>query len=350
MAARREGPSTATIFRVVFTAAAALTIVSLLLTGVFLARKLLVLVLVAAFLSVGLDPAIHKLQSWRLTRGQSIGLMLLLLVLVFVGFLAAVVPPLIEQIGLFATNLPDYVQQLAEKNPRVEEFVNDRDIAARLGEATSNLPATVGGSAGKVLGAAGSVIASLFNSITVIVLTVYFSARLDAIKAGTLRLVPSSKRDRFQQLLDPILTKIGGYIAGNLVISVIAGIVSFIFLIIAGVPFPVALALWVAIADLIPLVGATLGAVPAVLVAFFSSLPLGIATLIFFFLYQQFENYVIAPRVMTKAVDLSPAAVLVAALAGGSLLGVVGVLMAIPAAAALKLLAQELVIPRMEEV
>ena len=150
-------------------------------------------------------------------------------------------------------------------------------------------------------------------------------------------------------MADPILTKIGGYIAGNFVVSVVAGTVSFIFLVIAGVPYPVALALWVAIADLIPLVGATLGAVPAVIVAFFVSVPVGIATLIFFFIYQQFENYVVAPRVMTKAVDLSPAAVLLSALIGAGLLGVVGVLMAVPAAAAIKLIVQEVVVPQAEK-
>jgi predicted PurR-regulated permease PerM len=115
------------------------------------------------------------------------------------------------------------------------------------------------------------------------------------------------------------------------------------------VPFPVALALWVAIADLIPMVGATLGAVPAVIVAFFVSPALGIAALVYFFVYQQVENYVIAPRVMTKAVDLSPAAVLLSALIGGSLLGVVGVLMAVPTAAGIKLLIQELVVPEAEK-
>jgi predicted PurR-regulated permease PerM len=270
-------------------------------------------------------------------------------VILMVGFLAAVVPPLVHQVTLFATDLPDYVQQLAAKNPLIEEFVNDRDIAARLSDATSSIPSSIGGSAGKVLGFAGSILATIFNGVTVIVLTVYFSINLAGIRAGTMKLVPASKRERVKELADPILTKIGGYIAGNIAISIIAGVLSFIFFLIAGVPFPVALALWVGIADLIPLVGATLGAVPAVLVAFFGSLPLGIATLVYFIVYQQFENYVIAPRVMTKAVDLSPAAVLLSALTGAALLGVVGVLMAIPAAAACKLLAQELIIPKAEE-
>ena len=110
-----------------------------------------------------------------------------------------------------------------------------------------------------------------------------------------------------------------------------------------------ALALWVAIASLIPLVGATIGAIPATIVAFFTSTGLGVATLVYFIIYQQIENYVIAPRIMTKAVDVSPAAVMLAALVGASLLGFVGALMAIPAAASLKLIAQEILVPRAEK-
>ena len=188
-------------------------------------------------------------------------------------------------------------------------------------------------------------LATIFNTITVLVLTIYFSLSFTKIREGSLRLIPKSKRERVQGIMDPVLVKIGGYIAGNAVVSVIAGIVSFAFLAIVGVPFPVALALWVAIADLIPLVGATLGAVPAVIVAFFDSPGTGIAALAFFVVYQQVENYFVAPRVMTKAVDLSPAAVLLAALTGAALLGVVGVLMAIPAAAAIKLISNEILVP-----
>jgi predicted PurR-regulated permease PerM len=178
---------------------------------------------------------------------------------------------------------------------------------------------------------------------------IYFLGSLSRMHAGSLKLVPASRRERFRTLLDPILEKIGQYIAGNVAISVIAGSLSFIFMVIAGVPYPVALALWVAIADLLPLVGAIVGAVPAVIVAFFTSVPLGIATLIFFIVYQQIENYVIAPRVMKSAVDVSPAAVLLAALIGGSLLGFFGALVAIPAAAAIKLIMQEVVLPKADQ-
>ena len=341
----REGPSTATIFRVVFTAAAAL----LILYALYRVRSVLVLVLVAAFLAVGLDPAVRRLQRWKMGRGAAVSIIIIGVLVFLIGFIAAVIPPLVRQVAEFATNLPEYVQNLAERNPRIESFAEENELAEKLREATSNVPTAIGGSVGKVLGLAGSVVGAIFSSLTVLVLMIYVSLSLSRMREGSLKLVPSSKRDRVRELADPILEKIGGYIAGNVIVSLIAGGTAFIFLIIAGVPFPVALALWVAIADLIPLVGATLGAVPAVVVAFFTSLPLGIATLIYFAVYQQLENYVVAPRVMKKAVDISPAAVLLAALIGGSLLGFVGAIFAIPAAAAIKLIAQEVVLPRMQK-
>ena len=342
---RAEGPSTITIFRVVFTAAAALVV----LYAVYLVRSLVLLVLVAAFLAVGLDPVVRWLQRRGLKRGQAVAVLFLGLVLIFAGFGFAIVPPLVEQVETFATNVPEYVDDLADRNQRIAEFVDTRNITERLRSATTDLPSQLGGSFGTVLGIAGSIIASIFNTITVIVLTVYFSLSLTGMREGSLRLIPKSKRERTKELMDGILMKIGGYIAGNIAISLIAGVVSFAFLALVGVPFPVALALWVAIADLIPLIGATVGALPAVIVAYFVSLPVGLATTAFFAVYQMMENYFIAPRVMTKAIDISAPAVLVAALVGGSLLGVPGVLMAIPAAAAIKLLVNELVYPRTEE-
>lgn len=346
MAARApERWSAAAIFRVVMVVAAAVFLVYCL----YVVRKLLMLIFVALFLAVGMDPAVRRLERWGLRRGHAVLAIFLAVIAFLVGFFAAVVPPLVEQVTDFATRLPEYVQDLASSNERLREYVSEQDLAERLRNATKDIPAQIGTSFGTVVGVAGSVLASVFNTLTVVVLTVYFSLSFTKIREGSLRLVPKSRRARVQEMVDPILTKIGGYIAGNVVISVIAGVVAFVFLAVAGVPFPVALALWVGIADLIPLVGATLGAVPAVVVAFFVSVPAGIATLAYFAVYQQVENYVIAPRVMTKAVDLSPAAVLVSALAGAALLGVVGVLVAIPAAAALKLISTEVLVPMAEK-
>ena len=339
-----EPPSNATVVRIVLVVAGVL----LLLYAGYLVRSIIVLVLVAAFLAIGLDPAVRRLEKWGLKRGWAVLAIFLSTILFIVGFLVAVVPPLVEQVADFAGKLPGYVQDLADRNPRIREWVAENDISSKLQDATKNVPSIIGSSLGGVLGVAGSVVSALFNMLTILVLTIYFLMSLSQIRKGSFKLVPKSRRKRVNELADPILEKIGGYIAGQITVALIAGALALIFMLIVGMPYPVALALWVTIAAIIPLVGATLGAIPAVIVAFFTSLPLGLGVLAYFLVYQQVENYVIAPRIMTKAVDISPAAVLLAALIGGTLLGFVGALMAIPAAAAVKLIAQQVVIPRAE--
>jgi predicted PurR-regulated permease PerM len=339
-----DRPSTRTVVRIVVTVVATL----LLVYAAYLVRGILVLVLVAAFLAIGLDPAVRRLQAWGLGRGQAVGTIFLAAIAFIVAFIVAVIPPLVRQITSFATNLPQDIRNFAQDHPRIQEWVVENDIAGRLQDAVANVPAAISGSLGNVFGLAGSVLAALFSLLTVLILSVYFLLSLSRIHEGTLRLVPKSRRARVSTLVDPILERIGGYIAGQVTVAVIAGVLAGFFLAIVGVPFPIALALWVTIAALIPLVGATLGAIPAVIVAFFTSTGLGVATLAYFLIYQQVENYLIHPRVMTRAVDISPAAVLLAALIGGNLLGFVGALMAIPAAAAIKLVMQEIVLPRAE--
>ncbi len=338
------GPRTITIMRIVFSVVAALVLVY----AAYLVRSILVLVLVAGFLAIGLDPAVRAFERFGLKRGLAVAVLFLAILLFIGGFLFAVIPPLVSQVANFAAHLPKYVQDLAKTNPRVERFIIQNNIPDKLRAATSNAPSIIGGSVGTLVGVAGSVIGTVFKVLTVLVLTIYFSMSLQQIRAGTLKLIPRTRRDRVSAMLDPMLEKVGGYVAGNLAISLIAGVLAFAFLAIAGVPFPIALALWVAIADLIPLVGATLGAIPSIVVAFVGSIPLGIATIIYFIVYQQTENYLIAPRVMTRAVDLSPAAVLLSALIGANLLGFVGALMAIPAAASIKLIMEEIVQPAVD--
>lgn len=340
----KERPSNGTVARIVFV----VTGVLLLLYAAYLVRSVLMLVLISAFLAIGLDPAVRRLEAWGLKRGQAVAAIFLTGTLLFVIFMATVVPSLVEQVAKFATDLPRYIQNVAEENPRIQTWVQENGIQQKLQEATQKAPSMIGGSFGSVLGIAGSIVSAIFNGITILVLTIYFVLSLSRIREGSLQLVPASKRDETKRLADPILEKIGGYIAGQAAVAALDGVVALIFFLIIGLPYPVALALWVTIAALIPLVGATLGAIPAVVVAFFVSTGAGIATLVFYIVYQQLENYVIAPRIMNKAVDVSPAAVLLAALIGGSLLGFVGALMAIPAAASLKLIIQEVVKPKLE--
>lgn len=340
---RAQTPSNGTVVRIVLVVAG----VSLLLYAAYLVRSIITLVVVAVFLAAGLDPAVRRLEALKLKRGQAVAVIFLSLLLLLGAFAVAVIPQLVSQVTDFATNLPEYVQDISENNPEVAKFVEENEIADKLRSATSDIPKVIGSSAGRVLGVAGSILGTLFNILTVLILTIYFLLSFSRIRHGSLKLVPKSRRAQTTELLDPILEKIGGYIAGQITIALIAGTLAFIYLSIVGLTSPVALALWVTIAALIPLIGATIGAIPSIIVAFFVSLPLGIGTLVYFIVYQQIENYVIQPRIMTKAVDISPAAVLLAALIGGSLLGFVGALIAIPVAASIKLIAQEVMLPRL---
>jgi predicted PurR-regulated permease PerM len=209
-------------------------------------------------------------------------------------------------------------------------------------------PANLTNALGGVLGGLGLVFGTIFNVLTALLLTVYFLAAFDRLKAGAYRLVPATRRERTQALGDEILRKVGAYIGGALFIALCAGLSSFAFLLIAGVAYPAALAVVVAICDLIPQIGAMLGAAVVTVVGFATSIEIGIAAVVFFVLYQQLENWIIYPRVMSRAVRVTDLAAIISALLGGALLGVVGALIAIPACAAVQLIVREVFMPRQQ--
>jgi predicted PurR-regulated permease PerM len=315
------------------------------------ARQVIILIVVALFLAVGLNPAVVALERVGIKRRWSVLLVFLGLVGFFVGFGFAIVPPLTEQISAFVHNLTSsngYIQQL-QNNPRLQDWDHRYHLLQRAKTALQNKDLGKQAANG-ILGFGQVVINGVFSTLTVLILTLYFLSSLPSITGFMYRLAPRSRRARVALLGDEILVRIGGYVAGNLLISLIAGLTSYIFLLILGVPYALALALIVAIADLIPMVGATIGAVLVTAVAFFSGFWTGIASAIFFVIYQQVENYIVQPRVMKRSVDVQPAVTIIAALIGGALLGMIGALLAIPAAAAVALLLREVVMPRQEQV
>ncbi len=339
-----QAPSSATVVRVVLVVAG----IGLVLYGLYLVRQILVLVVVALFLAIGLDPLVRALGRFRLSRGLAVLTVFVGLTLFIGGFVAAVTPPLVRQTQRLARQIPEFAEDLSTRSDRFRELDERYDISTRLRETVGDLPSLAGKSAGSVLGVARSIGSTLFNVLTVAILTIYFLLDLPKLIAGAARLVPRSKRGSIESHAQTVFDRISGYIVGNLAISVIAGVVTFIVLTAIRVPYALPLAMWVAIADLIPMVGATLGAIPAVIVAFFSSAWTGIGVVIFYAIYQQVENYVVTPRVMQRTVNISAAAVLLAALVGGTLLGFVGALLAIPIAASIKVLTQEIWVPRQE--
>jgi predicted PurR-regulated permease PerM len=341
-----ERPSTSTVVRITLTVAG----VGLLLYGLYLIRSILVLVLVAAFLAVALDPVVRALGRLRLKRSRAVLVVLLGTLLFVAAFVASVTPPLVKQTERLATQIPKFAEDLSTHSKRFQELEKRYDISMRLRSAVSNVPSIAGKSLGGALGVARSVGRAVFSVLTVMILTIYFLIDLPNLIAGAARLFPASRRDRLQHNAQIVFDRISGYMIGNIGVSIVAGVTSGIALALLGVPYALPLAMWVAIADLIPMVGAMLGAVPAVIVAFFSGAWTGIGTVAFFAVYQQVENYVVSPRVMKRAVDISPAAVVLAALIGGTLLGFVGALLAIPLAASIKVLTQEIWLPRQQAV
>ncbi|WP_308250124.1 AI-2E family transporter [Sphaerisporangium fuscum] len=308
------------------------------------ARSVIVLIVVAAFLAVGLNPIVEALQGWGLHRRWAISIVFLGVIVFFVLFGLAIVPPVSQETSDFVKAVPGYVQDLLA-NPTIKRLDADYQILNKLQDYITNggLGATL---AGGILGAGAVVVDAFFSGFSLLVLTLYFLGSLPAIKEYLLLLVPATRRPRTRAIGDEILDGIGGYVAGNVLISVIAGGLSWLFLTFAGAKYALALALVVAVTDLIPLVGATVGAVLVSAVGFLQSVPLGIACVVFFVIYQQVENYVIYPRVMSRSVDVAPAVSVIAALFGGALLGAVGALLAIPVAAAVALIIREVLLPR----
>jgi predicted PurR-regulated permease PerM len=322
-------------------ARATLTVVAVLalLAAAWSVRNILLLVLVATVLAVGLDPQVRWLQRRRVSRAWAVTIIGLL----GVGFLALfawlVIPQAVRQAQELARDFPSYLDRLRTSTGTLGTIEAKYHLSERLQQASSRLPDLAIGKIPSITAGAGSVIV---NTLTVVVLTIYFLLGLERGHSAGQRIVAGEHADRNSRILDESLERIGGYVSGNIFISIIAGTLAFLVLEILGVPFAAALAVWVAIADLIPGVGAMLGAVVCVIVALFSSVGDGIAVAVYFIVYQRVENYLILPRVMTKAIDLSAPAVIITLLIGSSLAGLAGALIALPIAAALKVIVREL--------
>jgi predicted PurR-regulated permease PerM len=335
-------------FRLGFTAALGVALAYGLVNALIAVRSVLILILISAFLAIGLNPAVEAFERRGLRRTYAVGIVLVAVILFFVGFGFAVVPPIIDQGTQLAHHAPDYVRQLQE-NRRIASLDDKYHFLQRL-KTYVDKPERLGGALfGGVLGAGKVVLNAFFQAITVLVLTLYLMANLPDIKAGAYRMVPRSRRARVGLLADEILERVGGYVAGNLLISLIAGSLTYVVLLILGVPYALGLALLVAVTDLVPVVGATLGAAVVTTVGLFVSVKTGLIAAGYYLAYQQVENYVLYPRIMKRSVDVSPIATVIAVLIGGSLMGILGALLAIPVAAAVQLVVQEVAVPRQDE-
>ena len=330
--------SNRTLFRILAVAAAFL----LLLYAIYLVRSVVTLVVVAAFLALALNPLVVALERRGLGRTAASLIVFLVAAMLLIAFLAAILTPLYAEVRQFADNLPGYVRDLRES--RLLRDLNEKyDIFERLQKQSESLGTRLPATATSLLGLAGVIFSAVFRTLTVLFLTLFLLLELPAISAAVRSLLAPQAAERAERLQAEINTTIARYVAGNLAISVIAGLVTYVSLLILGVPFAVVLALLVALFDLIPLVGATIGSAVVVGVAFTQGVVPGVAMVVISLLYQQAENHVIQPIVMRKSVSVSPFIVLVSVLLGSTLLGVLGALLAIPVAGSLQIALREVI-------
>ncbi|HJP74003.1 MAG TPA: AI-2E family transporter [Pseudonocardiaceae bacterium] len=308
-------------------------------------ESILVLIGLALFIAVGLEPAVAWLIRRHLPRWLAVLIVFFAVLALVGGFLATAIPVVVAQSTELAERIPAYLHELQNHNSLIGKL-NDRfHIQQRI---TTLLNSQGSGLATGLLGAGKAVFSALTDFFVVVVLTIYFVFDLPRIRAAGYRLVPASRRPRAILLGDEISGKVGAYVLGNVLISLIAGVLTFGWLLIFQVPYALLLALTVAVLDLIPVVGSVAGGVVVCLVALTVSWPVCLATIGFYVVYRFAEDYLLVPKIIGGVVKVPALVTVVAVLLGGALLGIIGALVAIPIAAAVLLLAREVVFPRLD--
>ncbi len=311
------------------------------------ASSVFVLVLISAVLAVGLDPLVAFAVRRGLTRGWAVAAV----ALVFLGIITAIVfvvgGELRTQVAALVDDLPHLINDL-RRNRTIAKLDTKYHVLSGLEDKITS--ANLSNSAlSRIFDVGASVLNLIANTVVVFVLTIYFLAALPRIRRAVYSLFPASRRERVATLGDAIVRSVGGYVAGAVLVALIAGTVTLVLLFVVGLgQYALPLALLVALLDLLPLVGAILGAGIVTLVGFATSLPVGIACAIFYLVYELLEGYVIYPRVMRSAVDVPEYLTIVAVLLGGAVAGIVGALLAMPIAAAVVLLIREVIVRRQD--
>jgi predicted PurR-regulated permease PerM len=333
-------------FMIGLTAAFGVAVAYGLIELVIRARSVLIIIGLAVFIAAGLDPIVGWLVRHRIPRPAAVLIVIGAALGVVAAFLAAAIPPLASEATALAHQIPVYMHDLQDRSSELGKLNVKYHLQQRLSKlVTSGGSSLVGG----VLGAGELVLTTVSSLVAIMVLSIYFLAGLPRIKVFSYRLVPHSRRPRVILIGDEILAKVGGYVLGNFLTSVIAGLGTYFWLLAFGVPYPILLAMFVAFLDLIPVIGSSVGGAVVSLIALTVSLPVALATLGFYIAYRLAEDYLIVPRIMRRTVEVPAIVSLIAVLIGGVLLGIVGALIAIPVAAAVRLLLQEIAIRRLDK-
>jgi predicted PurR-regulated permease PerM len=324
-------------------AAAGVAVVVALAQLIMFSLNTLVLIGMALFIAVGLDPAV----SWGVRRGLSRRAAVTIVTAGFLasvaGFLLVVIPPLANQAAQIITRAPELLRRLSEHSALAAGLSQRFALEQRLQSLLS------GGNGDAMLEAGKAALGTLADLLVILVLSIYFVADLPRIREALYRFVPHSRRPRAILLGDEMFSKVGFYVLGNVLISLIAGSAAFVWLVVFDVPYALMLSLLVAVLDLIPVVGSTAAGLIAILTALTVSVPVCLATVGFFLAYRVIEDYVLLPKIIGRVLRVPSLITLVAILLGGVLLGVIGALVAIPIAASALLILREVTFRRLDE-
>ncbi|MFZ9774675.1 MAG: AI-2E family transporter [Candidatus Nanopelagicaceae bacterium] len=331
-----------------FLAASGAVIAITLLRALASASDVFILLIISIYLAAGLNPAIEFFVKRGLRRGLSIFIVALSVIATAFLFIILVIPPVIRQVDLFIQSLPETIQsltnnrQIARLNdqyqvidnlvPRAQEWISGGQLFATL--------------YGGVIGVGKTVLSGTFALLTVFVLTLYFMAALPKFLSVIYRLAPASRRNRVSAIGDAITNRIGIFVGSQILIAATAALFITLYGLILDIPYAAALGMVVFFAGLIPLVGHFIGATVFTLVALTQSLGTAIAALVGYAIYQQIENYLVMPRIMKRSLSIPGIVTIVAALLGSALFGLIGAILAVPMAAALLLILEEVVFPK----
>lgn len=309
-------------------------------------REILLLIALSFFIAVGLEPIVALLTRHRVRRGLGVLIVSLGVLALLAGFLIIAIPPLANEINDLIKLAPHYLDELNRRSSFLGHINAKYHLITHVKKALSGggLSTVTSG----VVGAGKFVIGAVSAMLVLIVLTIYFLAELPRVTSTLYRLVPRSRRARTGLLIDEVFARVGGYMLGNIITSVIAGVGTFVWLELWGVPYPLLQSVFVGFMDLIPIVGSTLAGLVVALVALTVSLPAALFTAGYYLVYRQAEDYLITPRIMQRTVDVSGLVTIIAVLIGGTLIGIIGALIAIPIAAAIKLVLEEVSFQRLD--
>lgn len=315
------------------------------------ASGVFVLILVALFLATGLNPAVEAIRKRGLSRSGAVAVIFVAVIL-FVGLFAAlVVPPLVSQGTHLIQTAPALLENL--KNNTTIANLNDHyglidTLQKKLASVTSDGTLLITAFGG-VIGVGKSVLSGTFTALTIIVLTLYFITSLPQATELGLKLVPASRRPRIAALTEAIIARVGAFVGSQILVSFFAAIFMTLLAFILGLPSPIAIGIIIFICGLVPLIGHFIGTAIYTIIALTQSVTIGVAAFIGYVVYVQVENYIITPKIMKRTLAVPGAVTIISALIGTSLLGLVGGLLAVPVAASIILILEEVVFPRAEK-